>query len=369
MNISRHHLLGRLLSWLPGKGSTPGNFQRRRSSPGRRRPVPRGSHVLDVLVKSTRQQQLERSKRWRHGLKWGGLIAATVALAASSHQAVARYFWQNPEFQLASSAEIRTNGTLTHDDIMRAADLTEATHIYAVDLRLAREKLEALPNVRHATVERELPGRLVIEIDERLPVMWLSCDQPSLQPFTTNSAHGACLLDEDGHLFVCRELRTELMRLPVLHLRRLPNSQAGVQLNSAAVQTGLDLLTHLRQAFGSRALDVVEIDAPNDWSLVAKFTNDLSVTFGYDELGQQIDRLLKVIDHSSERNLRLGTVNMLPRKNVPVTFLEDAVVPVNAGPSALDGVTLPVSSRPTPPRPTAASEEAAQLEAILGGGR
>ena len=102
---------------------------------------------------------------------------------------------------------------------------------------------------------------------------------------------------------------------------------------------------------------------------MAKFTNDLSVTFGYDELGQQIDRLLKVIDHSSERNLRLGTVNMLPRKNVPVTFLDEAVVPVNAGPSALDGVTLPVSSRPTPPRPTAASEEAAQLEAILGGGR
>jgi cell division septal protein FtsQ len=368
VNLPRHHLLGRLLTLLHSGRARLGNFQR-----GRRRPVPRGSHVLDVLVKSSRQEKLERARRWKRGLQWGAVVTAVVVLATTSHQAVARYFWQNPEFRLATGADIRTNGTLSHDDILRRAGLSDSTHIYDVDLRAVRERLEALPNVRRASVARELPGRLIIEVEERLPLMWLSCDQPSLQPITTNPAHGACLLDEEGHLFLCTELRAELMHLPVLHLRHLANSQPGIQLTSAPVRAGLDLLHRLRATFSPRGLDVSEIDAPNDWSFVAKLSNDLSITFGYEDFDGQLARLTQVMDQSDALNRRLRTVNLLPQKNVAVTFLSEGDQPAladgTAAPGAAAGTALPVSGAPAPQRPPVPSREARQLEAILGSGR
>lgn len=369
MNLSRHQFLGRLVSLLRRGREHLGNFQRPR---GRRRPA-RAQHVLDVIVKSSRQEKLERARRWRRNLQWGGLAVLAAVVATTGHQALARYFWQNPDLQLIRGAKISTNGSLTYDDILRHAGLSDATHVYDVDLRAVRERLEALPNVRHASVARELPGRLVIEVEERLPAMWLSCDLPKLRTLTTDASVGACLLDAEGHLFHCTELRTELLRLPVLHLRKLNHSQAGVHLTIAPVQTGLDLLQRLRATFGPRGVDVTEIEAPNDWSLVARFTDGLSVTFGYEEIGGQIERLVRIVDLAAESGRQLHTVNLMSRKNVPATFL------ANSGrtdvPTARHGTLVPVSvsggeaapAAPAPPQPSSA--EADSLEAILGGGR
>ncbi|MFN0129190.1 MAG: cell division protein FtsQ/DivIB, partial [Verrucomicrobiales bacterium] len=320
MNLSRHYLLGRLVALIDRGRARLGNFQR--GSRGRRRRVPAGRHVLDVVVKSNRQERLERARRWRRGLKWAAIIGALATLATSSHDAVARYFWQNPEMRLAHSAVVRTNGSLTHDEVLRRAGLTEDTHVYDVDLRAVRERLEAIPNVRHASVERELPGRLVISVEERLPVLWIECENPPLRAYTIDPNRGGLMIDEDAQLFRCEELRPEWLRLPVLNVRRLGHAQPGVQLTAAPVQTGLDLLHRLRETFGPRGVDVTEIDAPNDWSLVARLTNGMNVTFGYDAMDEQFDRLARVVAVADEGQVRLRTVNLLPRKNIPVTFLQ-----------------------------------------------
>ena len=355
MNRSRHQLLGRLATLLTPGPRQPTTGQARKPRP--RRPA-RGQHVLDVLVKSSRQQKMERARRWRRGLQWGGLAATLVIAAVSSRQAVARYFWHNPDLRLAHGTTITTNVSLTHDEILRHARLDEQTHVYDVDLRAVREQLEALPGVRQASVTRELPGRLFITVEERLPAMWLSCDSPKLRTLTTDPTLGACLIDAEGHLFHCTELRPDLLRLPVLHLRKLNHLQPGARLTLAPVQSGLDLLRRLRSALGPRGLDVTEIDAPNDWSLIAKFTNDLTVTFGCEDISRQVDRLLRIVDSPAAAGRQLRTVNLLPRKNVPVTFAE--------GDAETDTVRPPT---PAPPPPRPSSPESDSLEAILGGGR
>jgi len=361
VNRSRHQFLGRLATLLQIGRRTLGNFRQQR----RRRPL-RGRHVLDVIVKSSRQQKMERARRWRRGLQWSVLSAAVILAAVSSRQAVARYFWQNPDLRLAHRTTISTNGNLTHDEILRHARLDEQTHVYDVDLQAVRERLEALPHVRHASVTRELPGRLVITVEERRPAMWLSCDSPKLRTLTADPAVGACLLDKDGHLFHCTELRTELLRLPVLHLRKLNHLHPGTRLTLAPVQTGLNLLQRLHTTFGPRGLDVAEIDAPNDWSLVAKFSDDLTVTFGYDDLDAQVDRLVRIVDIASASGRPLRTVNLLPSKNVPVTFADapSGPAPVGARPPGTATSNPPAATSPRPPSP-----ESDSLEAILGGGR
>lgn len=370
MNLSRNKLLGRLVTLLRHGREKLGNFQRPRSGRHRGGSV-RSRHVLDVVVKSSRQEKLERARRWRRFLKWAAVTGAVVAVAASSRQAVARYFWDNPDLRLAHTADIRTDGTLTHDEILRHAGLSEQTHLYDVDLRAARERLEALPNVRQASVERELPGRLVIAVQERRPVLWVISEKPRLRGYTSTPALGGRLIDEEGHLFQCTELTSELIHLPALNLHKLNHTQAGAHLSTPQVKASLNLLQRLRDSLGPHGLDVTEINAPNDWSLVVKLSDDLTVTFGYEDVDNQFERLTRILEIAAEKKKRLRTVNLLPRKNVPVRFADDDDPSEASSPD--QARTVPVVGRPTPPPAAPASRSTAPepdpLEAILGGGR
>jgi hypothetical protein len=299
-------------------------------------------------------------------MKVGGLVAGLVLVAGGARVVLVRNFWHSPDLRVAG-ADVQTTGSLTHDDILLHAGLSESDHVYDVDLEQARENLEALPVVRQASVERELPGRLVIRVEERLPVAWLACESPRIDALTTNANVGGCLLDTEGHIFRCTELRKELMNLPILHVRRLPNTQPGVQVTAEPVQAGLALLDRVRQHFGPRGMDVREIDSPNDWSLVVKFTDDTAVTFGYDDVEGQIDQLSRIFEVAVEKNLRLATVNLLARKNVAATILGPArpqAAPAAAPPTApaapAGGVPRPVG------RPGGRPDRESQLHEILG---
>jgi POTRA domain, FtsQ-type len=347
----------------------PGNFRRARR-PGR--PV-QPAHVLDVQVDSSREKRRRRGRQWLIGLKYGALGGAVVLIAGAARSVLARNFWLSQEL-LVRGADIQTDGTLSHEEIMRHAGLSETTHVYDVDLRAVRERLEVVPAVRHAAVERELPGRLVIHLEERQSVAWLACDSPLVEAFNTNPRAGGCLLDAEGYIFLCTELRPELMKLPVIHVSRLPNTQPGVHVTAEPVQAGLALLDRVRRQFGPRGLDVVEIDSPNEWSLVVKFSDDTVVTFGYDDLDGQLARLTRVLDISAEKSFRLGTVNLLPRKNVPVTIVRSTSPRPAAEPAApvvpASGSGEPVATPDPKPeaRPSGLRSRLPdpQLEEILG---
>lgn len=338
------------------KRGAPKNFKSGRRRPGSGKT--KGGHVLEVPPlsrKMSRHLRMGRMKLAAKSAVWVGVGAAAIF---GTKSVLAKHFWNSPNLT-AAYAELQTSGRLSRAEILQAAGLDPSTHMYDVDLRAAQERLLARPDIREASVERLLPGGLAIRIVEREPLAWLSCDSPSIRPFTANPQLGGLLVDEEGVLFACAELRSEWMKLPVIHVRRLANTQPGLRLADTPVQGSLDLLQRLRRHFGARGLDAVEIDSPNDWSLVAKLSDDSVITFGYDDVDSQLARLGHIMDVSATKNLRLATVNLLPRKNVPATFR-------GGPPPAASPIRPAVEAAPaSPPR----RSSTAALEQILGGGR
>ncbi len=319
------------------------------------------THVLDAHVLSSKQEEQRRAARWRFVLKTAAAAAVLVAAGAGAKSMLTGHSWTDADRTLRH-ADIRTNGRLTHGDILQRAGLREDQHVYDVDLQAARRELERDPSVRAATVERELPGRLVVTVEERVATAWLACDSPPLKPFTTNAHEGACLLDDEGVIFLCAELTTDLLKLPVVHVPRLPNTQPGTR-TAEPVQGALRVLTLAHASLGPRGIDIVEVDAPNDWSLVAKLTDDSVITLGHDELDAQFGRLTRILGRAAEEKRRLATVNLIPRVNVPVTFFA-AGAPAPAGNDAVVPTSGAAPARPAL-RPAVKESD---LEAILGGG-
>jgi cell division protein FtsQ len=71
------------------------------------------------------------------------------------------------------NVEVQGRATTPADDVLKALDVARGTPILAVQPDRARQRLETLPWVRSATVERRLPDTVLVRLEERQPLaLW-----------------------------------------------------------------------------------------------------------------------------------------------------------------------------------------------------
>ena len=81
-------------------------------------------------------------------------------------------FFANSDYAL-KTIEVTSDGNLSRETILRAADVAEGKKFSRSDLPKVQEKLGALPQVEDSRIQRILPNKLVISIQERRPVAWV----------------------------------------------------------------------------------------------------------------------------------------------------------------------------------------------------
>ena len=98
-------------------------------------------HLLDVTIRVGK----ERARRFR---AVAGFICKTVlygALAAGiwvgGREAWRTFVWENPEY-FVRDPDVKTDGTLTREQILTAADIVDGRNILTVDLGKSRAALE-----------------------------------------------------------------------------------------------------------------------------------------------------------------------------------------------------------------------------------
>lgn len=127
--------------------------------------------------KRRRRRKVSRT-RYRETAKSGALsllkflpyllIATAAASLPLAGYKLYVYFLSSPHFALH---EINVQGTsrLSSDLLVRTSGLTAGANVLGIDEEEARQKLQALPWVRRADVARELPNRVIISVEERVP--------------------------------------------------------------------------------------------------------------------------------------------------------------------------------------------------------
>lgn len=132
--------------------------------------------------------------------------AAALMLAAALLMlgwAGARWILHRKTFDLRGVTVIAADGSaLRHVNLVtvRAVALPELKgNLFEIDLAAARRAFEAMPWVRHATVARRWPDRLVVEIEEHVPfAVW--SDGRGVNTFDELFAVNGAELDQYGDL-------------------------------------------------------------------------------------------------------------------------------------------------------------------------
>src|SRR5213082_2838011 len=285
----------------------------------------RQQHVLDVKVRSRRATQ-HRARRVLAFLSRLTVVAGLCAVIyVGAREGARRFFFENQVYQLRT-IELQTDGTLQREQILKVADLHEGENIFSMNLGRVRESLQRLPQVDEVEVVRKLPGEIDIRVVERKPVAWITGEKQVSDPFVSDAAF---LVDARGVLMKEKKLLPEYLGLPLITGCTSESLEPGKTVGSFEAKAALDLLRLSTASFMQTRFQIREIDVSKGYCLVVSDKNHTRVTFGFDNLDAQLQRLEQFLVYADDSKQELGTVNLLVQRNIPVTFAKNSVEVIN----------------------------------------
>ena len=136
-------------------------------------------------------------------------------------------------------------------------------------------------------------------------------------------------MDARGVLMKEKKLLPEYLGLPLILGCASESLEAGKTVESPEAKAALELLRLSTRSFMQTRFQVREIDVSKGYCLVVTDKNHSRVTFGFDNLGLQLQRLEQFLIYSDDAHRELATVNLLVQRNIPVTFQKPAAEVIN----------------------------------------
>ena len=285
----------------------------------------RQQHLLDVKVRSRTLTQL-RNRRVTvlvSKIALAGLVCAGVVFGV--REGAKRLFFENPDYAV-SEIDVQTDGTLQREQILKIAQLREGKNIFHVNLADVHDRLQQLPQVDEVQVERKMPAEIDIRIVERKPIAWITRETRVLDPFASDAAF---LVDARGVLMKEKKLLPEYLALPLIVGCMSQSLESGKVVESFDAKAALDLLRLSTRSFMQTHFQIREIDLSKGYCLLVTDKNHTQVTFGFDDLERQLQRLEQFLVYSDDSKRELATVNLLVQRNIPVTFAKPATDIIN----------------------------------------
>jgi len=313
----------------------------------------RQQHLLDVKVRSHKATQ-HRNRRVLVAVSKVGLAAAIcTGLYFGFQLGAKRLFFENPDYRL-SQIEVQTDGTLQRDQILKATGLREGENIFRVNLAHVQDCLQQLPQVDEVQVVRKMPGEIDIRVVERKPIAWITSDKQISDPFASEVAF---LVDARGVLMREKKLLPEYLGLPLITGCTSESLEAGKVVESVEAKAALELLRLSTRSFMQTRFQIREIDVSKGYCLLVSDKNHTRVTFAFNNLDTQLQRLEQFLVYSDDSRRELESVNLLVQRNTPVTFtkspsevINDTIDPEGAEPRILKAVRAqPLAKAESPP--------------------
>jgi len=301
--------------------------------------VRKQQHLLEVTVRADKARWMRNRAIAAYTCKTIFVLAMVAGLWFGGSELLRRFLWENPEFAL-TDIRVSTDGALQRDQILQAGNVKAGVNIFSVKTDRTREGIDKLPQVDRVEIQVIRPNRLDITVTERRPIAWVT-ERADEIPTASDKAW---LIDARGVVMKTKRMIEEYFHLP--HISGVPVADfvAGQKVNTVEMQAALELV---RLDAENTRWQARNLDLSKGYCVIVTDHNHAKITFGLDEIDQQLDRLTRYLDRADAEKKEIQTVNLLVRKNTPVTFHEpEPEVPPE-----------PVAAAPPPPEEKSKEKE------------
>jgi cell division septal protein FtsQ len=294
------------------------------------RRLSRSRDVLDVKL---------RSSQLRAGRVRLTSVAVTVCFGTllglyvvwrTGEWALDRLVYENKSFAI-QEIQASTDGVISPDQIRRWTRVKTGDNLLALDLAGVKRDLELVPAIQSASVERILPGTLLIRVTEREAVAQVRTPCP-------RAGGGIELrifeLDPEGYVTVPLDPRQRAVplslgddQLPVISGVNASDLQPGRRIESAQTQAALRLIAAFGRSPMAGLVDLKRIDIATPGVLVATTAQGSEITFGPENFDRQLGRWQEVYELGVKLNKVIATLDLAVANNVPARWLEAGMIP------------------------------------------
>lgn len=250
------------------------------------------------------------------------LAFATFVFLRGGQWLTNRLMYENPAFTIRN-VEVTTDGVMTRDEIRRFVILRPNQNLYALDLASVKRDLEMLPWIRHAFVERVLPTKLRIQVEEREPVAEIR------RPVTTPRGElvtQRLLVDDTS--FVMPALDGWIKRVnssggvdqvafPQLMLN-LGDVVESRRLETPGVTAAIELLKRFELSPMAGMVDILSVDITQPDELAVTTVQGTKVFFPLQGTDRQLLRWREIHDRLAASRVTAATINLTVTNHIPV---------------------------------------------------
>jgi len=254
------------------------------------------------------------------------VIGVLLSIAYGIRQAIEHTFHQNPDFRL-QAISLNSNDVLDEAGLVEQLGIDLSENIFDFDVDSLEGQLLAIPAISSAKVRRNLPGTLEFEISTRKPLAWIACPE---EGYPIARVQGSLLVDHEGFTYPCPAGQAaECQVLPVLVLA--PNKDhaisPGITLEHPQYRHSMHLLKAISAEYPEEIPSIHSISQENEWSMRLTTTTGTVAIFGLGDHARQLDYFTRALLHARKKGYQIGTINLIPKRNVPITVLGDVDPP------------------------------------------
>jgi len=300
-------------------------------------------HVLDVKLRSDQV----RATRTRLAAMTLGVLFGTVfglyLLWRTGEWALDKFVYENADFAI-QRVDVQTDGVIAPEQLRRWSGVKLGANLIALDLVQVKRNLELVSAIDSVSVERILPRTLKIRVSERAPVAQVNVPRAdaaggiSVSVFQLD-ADGVVMQPLDPRLCVV-PLSQINEQLPVLTGLNVYELQPGHRVESPQVQAALKLLGAFDHSPMAGLVDLRRIDLTSPEVVVVTTGQGSEITFGLDNLEQQLRRWRGIYDLGQSKNKIIASADLAVANNVPVLWME-----LDAAPGTTPKIVNPVHTR------------------------
>ncbi|MDM7986293.1 MAG: FtsQ-type POTRA domain-containing protein [Smithella sp.] len=272
-----------------------------------------------IIRKKSEIEKKQNRMRRRLSNVSGDFFAAGVLLSVAAGLTIAFIYTysliiSSPYFQI-QEVSVRGLKELTEKDILALANIKPMQNILAVNTEAVARRVSANQWVEHVYVGRELPGKLVLEVQERTPLALVK------------QSDDFYLMDAKGFVFK-RLMKNDAVDLPIITGVRKEEKTASPLI--------LYTLTFLQTVSRSEEYaylgTIAEINVDDVFGVALIFDKGLYLKLGTDGFEAKLKKLKNVLADLESRGMKTGYVCVdlsdeskvtIKRKNIPERMAQD----------------------------------------------
>lgn len=258
---------------------------------------------------------LQRAKRW--------LLILLIALPVLALVGTGIYLGIDKAYSMSidNIAYESRQKLISKQQAMKLLGIGDSVNMATLDAAGMTRTLEENPCIASAHIRAELPETLSIEIDERIPIVYVEMESAA---GTGNRER--LFMDPQGILFpVVEEYHRDFLGVPVwyLHPEDVTRFEVGAEVKESARRPIVELASAANAYSLAEIPAIREIFRPKEWKIIATLDNGAEVLMQVYDIRGQMERLAMILEHARATKRTVRSINVIPRINPTVTYAEE----------------------------------------------